>query len=211
VYPQVLRGGPSVDLMPGPAAPGRAADMARHQMRVGIPESMKSQHVRQYAPRSGSLAGARRQWLRCVSASNPVIRSWCGSVHRPGPPHRFLNDALGDNWQLLVLVLAQGAQPIQCFGFGSAAPAHHDADCALDHPTTAQGGLQLTGEPLGLSEDLGVLHGDGRRHCEEFPEAPGIWREGVLDMGVHVHRAKHTLVGDQRQGYDAVYAKACCA
>ena len=28
-------------------------------------------------------------------------------------------------------------------------------------------------------------------------------------MGVDVHRAKHTLVGDQRQGHDAVYAQAC--
>ena len=29
----------------------RPADIARRQMRVGIPESMKSQHVRQYAPK----------------------------------------------------------------------------------------------------------------------------------------------------------------
>jgi hypothetical protein len=44
---------------------------------------------------------------------------------------------LGDVWQLFVLVLAQCAQPIQGFGFGSAAPAHHDADSALNHPTAA--------------------------------------------------------------------------
>jgi fatty acid desaturase len=36
VCPQVFRGGPSADLLPGPAVPGRAADIARHQMRVGI-------------------------------------------------------------------------------------------------------------------------------------------------------------------------------
>ena len=63
----------------------RPADMARHQMRVGIPESMKSQHLRQYAPKGGSPIRA------------PGL----------GPPYRFLNDGLGDDWQLLVLVLAQ--------------------------------------------------------------------------------------------------------
>jgi hypothetical protein len=31
------------------------------------------------------------------------------NVPGPGAPHRFLNDGLGDDWQLLVLVLAQGA------------------------------------------------------------------------------------------------------
>ncbi len=63
----------------------RSADMARHQMRVGIPESMKSQHLRQYAPKCGS----------------PICAPGLG------PPYRFLNDALGDDRQLLVLVLAQ--------------------------------------------------------------------------------------------------------
>ena len=51
----------------------------------------------------------------------------------PGAPHRFLNDGLGDDGQLLVLVLAQGAQPVQSFSLRSAASAHHDADGALDH------------------------------------------------------------------------------
>jgi hypothetical protein len=67
------------------------------------------------------------------------------NVPGPGASHRFLNDGLGDDGQLLVLVLAQGAQPVQGFGFGSAAPAHHDADGALDHTSGAQGGLQLAG------------------------------------------------------------------
>jgi hypothetical protein len=44
-----------------------------------------------------------------------------------------------------MLVLAQGTQPIQCFSFGSAAAAHHDANRALDHATAAQGDLQLAG------------------------------------------------------------------
>ena len=83
--PQVIRGGPSANLLPGPAVPGRAADIARHQMRVGIPESMKSQHLRQYAPKCGS----------------PIC------APPPGSAHRLLNDALRHNWQLLVLVLAQ--------------------------------------------------------------------------------------------------------
>jgi hypothetical protein len=67
------------------------------------------------------------------------------NVPGPGAPYRFLNDGFGDDGQLLVLVLAQGAQPVQGFGFGSAAPAHHDADGALDHASVAQGGLQLAG------------------------------------------------------------------
>jgi hypothetical protein len=47
--------------------------------------------------------------------------------------------------QRLVLVLAQGAQPVQSFGIRAAAPAHHDADGAIDHASGAQGGLQLAG------------------------------------------------------------------
>lgn len=54
MFPQVFRGGPSADLLPGPADQERAADTARHQMRVGIPESVKSQHLRRYAPNSRS-------------------------------------------------------------------------------------------------------------------------------------------------------------
>jgi hypothetical protein len=46
------------------------------------------------------------------------------NVPGPSPSHRFRNDGLGNDGQLLVLVLAQGAQPVQSFGFGSAAPAH---------------------------------------------------------------------------------------
>ena len=34
------------------------------------------------------------------------------NVPSPSAPYRFLHDALGDDWQLLVLVLAQGAQPV---------------------------------------------------------------------------------------------------
>jgi hypothetical protein len=71
--------------------------------------------------------------------ADPLLVRICAP--RPGPPHRFLNDALGDNRQLFVLVLTQCTQPIQRVGFGSAAPAHHDADGALDHPTAAQSGL----------------------------------------------------------------------
>ena len=62
-----------------------------------------------------------------------------------GSSYGFLNDALCDDWQLLVLVLTQCTQSFQGFGFGSAAPAHHDADSTLDHPAATQGRLQLAG------------------------------------------------------------------
>ena len=46
--------------------------------------------------------------------SEPESWTSVGSINVPGSgaPHRFLNDGLGDDWQLLVLVLAQGAQPV---------------------------------------------------------------------------------------------------
>ena len=142
--PHVIRGGPSANLLPGPAVPGRAADIARHQMRVGIPESMKSQHPRQYARKGGAP----------ITRNSPAIADTCERAEpaalgvrictpRPRPPYGFLNDAFGDDWQLLVLVLAQATQPIQCFSFSSAAAAHYDANRALDHSTAAQGDLQL--------------------------------------------------------------------
>jgi len=116
-------------------------------------------------------------------------------VSGPGPAYRFVDNGLGNDGQLLVLVLAQGAQPVQGFGFGSAAPAHHDADGALDDATAAQGGLQLAGQSFGLGKNLGVLYCDGRRHGEKFPETPSICWKRVLLMSINIHRAQHAGIG----------------
>jgi hypothetical protein len=112
--------------------------MARLQMRVGIPRicEVEAPFTVQPEDRLTYPAVAVHALRR---PSEPESRTLVEriSVPGPGPPYRFVDDGLGNDGQLLALVLAQCAQPVQGFGFGSAAPAHHDADGALDHASAA--------------------------------------------------------------------------
>jgi len=56
---------------------------------------------------------------------------------------------VGNRGQLRVLGLAEGAEPVQGLGLGSAAAAHHDAAGPVDHAAGVQRRLQPGGEALG--------------------------------------------------------------
>jgi hypothetical protein len=67
--------------------------------------------------------------------------------------------------------------------------------------------LQLIGQPLGLCEDVGVLHGDRGRRGEDLAQFGGPFVECVLAVGVDVHGADHAIGRDQWQRHHAVYAE----
>jgi hypothetical protein len=84
------------------------------------------------------------------------------------PPHRFVNDLLGDEWKLVMLVLTERAEPFEGFLSSAAAATHQNADCPVDYAAGLQCRLQSDGEPLGLSQNLSVLHSDCCRLGEDL-------------------------------------------
>jgi hypothetical protein len=87
--------------------------MARLQMRVGIPESFEvvAPFTVQPEDRITYPAVAVGVSRRLGEPESWTLVEWI-NVPGPGAPHGFLHDGLGDDRQLLVLVLTQGAQPV---------------------------------------------------------------------------------------------------
>ena len=63
----------------------------------------------------------------------------------PGSADRGGDDALGDDGQLGVFVLGQGAEPIECLVGGDPAAGHQDPDRPVDVCPAGQGGLEPGG------------------------------------------------------------------
>ena len=76
------------------------------------------------------------------------------------PCDGLVHDLAGYLAELAMLVLAQCAQPLESLMLGAAASTHQDPDSPVDDAAEFKGRLQLVSQPLGLCENVGVLHGD---------------------------------------------------
>ena len=77
---------------------------------------------------------------------------------RPGPPHRLLDQPLGDLGELDVFRLADLAQPLEGLLLGAARAAADDADRLIDHRPRAQRLLQLRRALPSVGQQLRVVH-----------------------------------------------------
>ena len=64
---------------------------------------------------------------------------------------------------------------------------------------------ELGGQPLGLGQDLGVVHRHRRRPGEQLPDPYCLRPERVLRVGVDVQRTHHPVRQQQRQRQHAVH------
>ena len=107
MFPQWLRGGPSADFLPGPAVLeassryGSTSDAGRDPRIYEVVASFTVQRQDRITYPAVAVGVSRR-------LSEPESRTLVEriGVSGPGPPHRFVDDGLGNDGQLLVLVLA---------------------------------------------------------------------------------------------------------
>lgn len=129
------------------------------------------------------------------------------SVPGSSPGDRLVHSLAGYISKLAMLALAQRTQPLEGFLLGNAAPTHQDPDSSINDTADFQGGLQAVGEPSSLCQDVGVLDGDCGRCGEDLPEFGSPIVEGVLTVGVDVHRADDAVGRDQWQRHDTMNAE----
>jgi len=94
-------------------------------------------------------------------------------------------------------VLAELAECVERFLSGVAIATAQNADGLVDDRARLQCSLQLSGQPLALGEDLRVEHRDRRGYREHFTHLLGVGVEGVMGVGVDVHRAEHSARSPQ--------------